>query len=327
MKSVEAVTSARLHLGFYNFLDDGVAYGSIGVAIDRPVARIVVRESNGLRVYNRSGIYMDDVVDKVSKALGVENVGITIYSAIPRHIGLGSTTQLSLALACAINKLYGLGYSVRELALKLGRGYVSGIGIAAFERGGFIVDTGRHVDKKGRLKELRNIADLPAILLRYSVPTDWRFVIIVPRGAHELKDNEEDNIISSPKQIDKEDQLLLYRELINGIIRGIVENDIIRFSKALRKIQRITGKYFSPYQQGIFCCRETQEIVEAFEKHRVIGVGQSSWGPLAYGLVRGTKKAKRILSAVLEDLKYRGVEVEAYYIAKPKNYGAVLKTI
>ncbi|MEZ5334482.1 MAG: hypothetical protein R2741_04185 [Methanolobus sp.] len=45
-------------------------------------------------------------------------------------------------LLAAVNELYNLGKSVRELAIAVGRGGTSGIGVASFEMGGFIVDGG-----------------------------------------------------------------------------------------------------------------------------------------------------------------------------------------
>ncbi len=50
---------------------------------------------------------------------------------------------MALAVGAAINRFYGLGLSVREIAQLSDRGARSGIGIGIFEKGGVIVDGGR----------------------------------------------------------------------------------------------------------------------------------------------------------------------------------------
>ncbi|MEM0228183.1 MAG: hypothetical protein QXJ22_05340, partial [Ignisphaera sp.] len=139
-------SSARLHLGFYNFFEDGIAYGGLGVAIEYPKVRVRIDRDVGFRIINRVGnLYIDDVIDSIRKRLSISNIVIDIEEAFPRHIGLGGTTQLALSIGYGIVKLLGLGYSIRELAAILGRGRDSGIGIATFEYGGFVVDSGRRV--------------------------------------------------------------------------------------------------------------------------------------------------------------------------------------
>ena len=49
----------------------------------------------------------------------------------------------------AVNELYDLGLSVHEIAVKVGRGGTSGIGVAAFENGGFILDGGINSARRG----------------------------------------------------------------------------------------------------------------------------------------------------------------------------------
>jgi beta-ribofuranosylaminobenzene 5'-phosphate synthase len=40
---------------------------------------------------------------------------------MPNHVGVGSGTQAALSVAAAVNRLYGLGLSVREMAIAVGR--------------------------------------------------------------------------------------------------------------------------------------------------------------------------------------------------------------
>lgn len=321
MEAIEVTASARLHLGFYNFLNNRIAYGSLGLAIDRPVIRVVVRRRGELLVNNYTDEYIDDIIEHVVDRLDVPGAEISIYSTIPRHVGLGSTTQLSLAIGYALTRLYGLGYSIRELALRLGRGYVSGIGIAAFEKGGFIIDSGRRLGDNGLLNHPRTIYDLPKPIYWSKVPGDWRFIVIVPNGSRGLDESVEEELMRKPEPLPSDLQLQLYSALVMDIVPGVSLNDIDRFSQGLYKIQFTTGKYFMKHQGGIFCCRETEEIIRHMLDSNIVGVGQSSWGPVAYGVVRGSKKAKRLLEKILYNLKQEGIEPRQVFIAKPRNTG------
>ena len=96
--------------------------------------------------------FLDDaLLRKAAEALLPEGKGVKIYveDLIPAHVGFGSGTQAALATAAAVNELYGLGKSVRELAFAVKRGGTSGIGVTAFEKGGFIVDGGHRFKDKG----------------------------------------------------------------------------------------------------------------------------------------------------------------------------------
>ena len=327
MEAIEIRTSARLHLGFYNFLSNGIAYGSIGIAIDRPVIRVVIRKRGEIFISNYTDEYVDDVINQVINIFNISGAEINIYSCIPRHVGLGSTTQLSLSIAYGLSKLYGYNYSIQELALLLKRGYVSGIGITAFEKGGFIVDSGRRLSKKGLLEQPREITDIPRPIYWSKIPSDWRFIVIVPSGIKGLDERDEEYLMKKPKELPKELQYELYNALIMNIIPGISLNEIDLFSKGLNKIQFTTGRYFSKYQGGVFCCRETTEIIRLFMENNVVGVGQSSWGPVAYGVVKGFRRAKRVLDKVLIELKRLGIVPRYSFIAKPRNTGLSIRPL
>ncbi len=97
---------------------------------------------------------------------------VVVTKAIPEHAGLGSGTQLALAVGCAFAKVFGLALAPRDIAGILDRGGRSGIGIGAFERGGFLVDGGRGAGDAP-----------PPITSRIEFPEDWRVVLILHPGA------------------------------------------------------------------------------------------------------------------------------------------------
>jgi len=322
---VRVTSGSRLHLGFYNLLTDGVAYGSIGVSIEYPRTRVEVRESTGFRVVNESGVHVGDVIEEVVSKFGRPCIEVRVIEAAPRHVGLGSTTQLTLSLAYGISKLLGVKCSVRELAVMLGRGHTSGIGVAAFEFGGFIVDSGR-VTEGGVVKDPASIMDLPQVVFRRSLPRSWYFILVVPEGVRGLSEREERKYLELPYEPPEDLQNELRRTLLTHLIPSVIRKDIEVFGSAITKIQVLVGKYFSRYQGGVYCCEETELAVNLLLKHGAHGAGQSSWGPVAYGITEGLGRAKKLLEKVRHGMGERGVSA-VYYVVRARNKGAVVETL
>jgi beta-ribofuranosylaminobenzene 5'-phosphate synthase len=315
--------SARIHMGFYNFLTDEVAYGDLGVAIDAP--KVVVKlsriGSDKVVIVNRSGVEVSDIIDALSKVFNLQGLSIEILSAIPRHIGLGSTTQTLLALAYGISKALGLKYSVRELAVKFCRGRDSGVGIAVFEKGGFVVNSGRRLTPHGKVLCPESVNDLPQTIFRAPVPRGWSFILFIPRRRRGFDEVSERRAMDIPIELPKDLQFELYKLVFLHMLPAILRRDIDVFGKALTKLQLIVGEYFSKYQGGVFCCEEVELIARSMLEYGAKGVGQSSWGPTVYGIVEGYAKAKKILNSVLKLVERRGIEVD-YMIVKGRNKGA-----
>jgi beta-ribofuranosylaminobenzene 5'-phosphate synthase len=315
--------TARLHMGFYNFLTDGIAYGSLGMALDQPsiIVRVFKHGEEDLKVLNRTGVDVADCIKAMEKLFDLRGVGIEVLSAIPRHVGLGSTTQTILAIAYAVSKLQGLNYNIRDIAVKMCRGRDSGVGIAAFETGGFVVDSGRRIVEGGKVMCPASIEDLPQPIFQAPVPKKWSFLLFIPRRRRGFDEISERKALDTPTPLPKDIQHELYKLVFLHMIPSILKRDADTFGKALTKLQFIVGEYFSKYQGGVFCCEEAEVIVNSMLRHGVKGAGQSSWGPAVYGLVEGYGTARRVCEKVLRDLRSRGIEVE-YMIVKARNKGA-----
>src|SRR6185437_6994640 len=99
-----------------------------------------------------------DLAGDVGRRFG--SIGL-VSDAIPPHAGLGSGTQLALAIAAAFRRLEGLPLDPREDARLLNRGARSGVGVALFERGGLAVDAGRGAK-----------TEVPPVVAQMSFPRD-----------------------------------------------------------------------------------------------------------------------------------------------------------
>jgi len=312
------VSPSRLHLGFYSIFSDDLVYGSIGVAIDNPNTRIMISKSKELKLINKSSTGIEELVKFVLDKLGIYNLSIEVLEVIPRHIGLGSTTQFTLSLGYGISKLLDLGYSIRELAFKLERGWVSGIGIAAFEGGGFILDSGREV-VDGKVKGIGSIDDLPRVLYRKKIPRSWTFIVATPTGIKGLDEREERKYLETPEP-NPEIEKKLHKTVLTEMLPALARNDIVKFGLAMTKVQLLTGEYFSKFQGGVFCCEETEFMINKFLEYGAYGAGQSSWGPTCYALVDSTYKARKILEKLKRDTFHKGIDMKVY-ISKVCNRG------
>ena len=138
---------ARLHFGFID-LDGslGRRFGSIGLAIDEPKVIVEATPAHRLSVTGDESGRAQALARRFLRHYRLrESVHIALQQMIPAHVGLGSGTQLALSIATALARLFSIEAGVRELASVMGRGKRSGIGVAAFDRGGFILDGGQQV--------------------------------------------------------------------------------------------------------------------------------------------------------------------------------------
>jgi beta-RFAP synthase len=321
--TVKIQASARLHLGFIDLNGElGRIYGSLGVALQQPETVLEVhRSSVGLTVSGEHQNLVHQLSQQLIKHFDYqEGLHVTVRDAIPTHVGLGSGTQLSLALGLGIAMLKGAEITIKDLARILNRGVVSGIGTATFEHGGFVVDGGRSTDNL--IDE--TLGDIPPLLFQSDVPDDWLFVVAVPKVGQGLSGREErvafDTLPAGPTQQAE----VVSRLVLMKLLPALIQDDIQQFGAALTRIQVLVGDVFSAAQGGRFAYSEVADCVEAMLDAGAVGAGQSSWGPACYGLVREKKIATQIQKSVSEVMK-RGTGGSCF-ISAVNNHGARVTT-
>ena len=315
---VNIVTPARLHLGIIDTCSDlGRKYGSIGVTIDTPN---VVLEATPSRALKATGVDTDRTLriaqkflEKFPKATKAE---ITVSRTIPEHVGLGSGTQLSLAIGTAISRLSGLELNAREIAFALGRGRVSGIGVSAFMKGGFILDAGR--SNVTESQHTLSGVSLPVLQTRF--PDEWRFVVAIPNAGKGLSGRVEQEAFSdlppaSPKLVGE-----ICRLIIMKMLPSLIEKNVRNFGESMTAVQRLVGDSFSEVQGGRFLSPLVEDCIKFMLASGAFGAGQSSWGPTVYGIVDSDPSAAILEKRVDEFLKKRGGGM--VLVTKANNVGA-----
>lgn len=281
--TVRVSAGARLHFGFQNLsLARERLYGGVGVALDEP--RVVVEAEPAEAVHCDDGL-ATEYARRAVDLLDVDGAAVTVPETLPRHVGLGSGTQLALATLAAIAVAHDREPAVREQAPAMGRGGRSGVGVAAFERGGFVVDGGHPTELFTAAPPADGEWTVPPIVARHELPGDWRFVVILPAAsAGRSGDREDESMRTVVERADPgiADEIagLVLRELLPAAAAG----DRAAFGSAVTELGRLNGAWYADEQGGVYRPPAGRIVDELRTCPVVAGAGQSSWGPAVYGL-------------------------------------------
>ena len=344
---------ARLHFGFGNLsLSHERLYGALGVALAEPSVVVEAEPAGRVSVEvalaghdasnaatSADSVASDDPVasdadpasDPTSNVrefatracdlLGVDGATITIEESLPRHAGLGSGTQLALATLAAVARTHDRAPRARELAPALGRGGRSGIGVAAFERGGFVLDAGHPTARFTTARPELGSWEVPAVAARHPIPDDWRFLLVLPDADPGRSGAGEDATMRAV--VERADPELANR--IAGIVTrrvlpAIAEGRPEAFGEAVTKVGRLNGTWYTDEQGGVFRPPVGDVVDTLSASPSVFGAGQSSWGPAVYG-VTDTDHAAAARAAGEDALDAAGADGEVR-IVHGRNRGA-----
>lgn len=318
-------TPSRLHLGMLDLSGQSRRlFGSIGVAIEQPGLILEACPAAELKVESPREEKVRKLASQCLEHFRIgRGVHIRVLSSIPEHVGLGSGTQLALAVALAISTLYDVPAEIEELATVTSRGLRSGIGIGVFREGGFIVDGGKRMDREhylGKRCSAAGTGGVPPVIFHHPFPPDWIFIIAIPQVKKGLSGEDEERAFRElpPMSGNKVGQIC--RLLNMELLPSLVEEDIAGFGLALSHIQRLVGDHFKPIQGGRFAGPICEELVSRMLQWGAPGAGQSSWGPAVFGLVEGMDKA---LELETEVRNYLASRVEAtVFLTRASNVGS-----
>jgi len=316
-------TPARLHLGLIDLGGElGRIFGGIGVAIEKPNVMVEAEPSETLKVLGEKTGEVRFLVKRFSEAYNTDDkVRVYVKRVLPEHVGLGSGTQLALAISTALAKLQNISASVSELSGVMGKGSVSGIGTAVFEHGGFVVEGGHKIQMDKRMVSASKSP--PPVIFRQLFPEDWNFVVAIPNVKRGFTDQEEARAFEHLPSMPSEKVGSVCHLIVMGLLPALIERDIKVFGNSLTQIQSIVGDYFATVQGGRFSSSVAKDCIEYMRTLGAYGVGQSSWGPTVYGIVYGEEKAKRMALAVRNFLR-KGVGGQVFH-ARANNKGAYVR--
>lgn len=311
MQCVTVVAPARLHLGFLDLGGSlGRRFGSIGVGIEEISTRVTLTRAAVPSVEGPDAARAAAAVRAFERSVGRScPAAIQIDRVIPSHAGLGSGTQLALAIGAGLSRLYELDLSAREMAPWFERGARSGIGIAVFEGGGLVVDGGRG-----------ERTATPPLLSRLELPSSWRFLLVLDRSGPGLHGAEERVAFRQLPPFPAATAAHLCHLLLLRALPAVVEADLAAFGSVISELQQRVGEHFAPVQGGAFSSPEVAAAIHWLGARGGVALGQSSWGPTGFCLIESPEHATALLRGLRAE--FAGQPELEFLVATPRNRGA-----
>jgi len=344
--AVDVKTPGRLHLGMVSFGVPGIrAYGGVGVMIDRPGVHL--RMTRGRRApgerFHATGPLADRAAAFARSCVEAWRLDddaactIEVLQVPDSHAGLGSGTQLGLAVAAGMRRLFRSPANhvtpdavVRfetsdavELARAVGRGRRSCVGVYGFSGGGLIAEGGRFVSAD-RARDDDATRSFSPLLARVPLPAAWRCVVFGMRDAVGLHGDAEKQAFASLPPVPREISAELSRIALMELLPAAVEGQFAEFSDALLRYGILAGK---PFEQASSClpyAESTAHLIESLQALGARGCGQSSWGPTVMACCESDQAADALVS------QFASTALAQQYdtlIARFDSQGAILREI
>lgn len=303
---VTVTTSARLHMGFYDLTGaTGNRFGGLGLSIDTPCTQVKMSENKNLIIDAKSSDNVSKIVENLIKIINLPSCfSVQILQNIPEHAGLGSGTQMALAIGVGLNRLFGLNLTVAQIAAAAMRGKRSGIGIGAFVQGGFLVDT-------GKLKE-----EIPEIAVRHTFPMDWRILLVFDSahtGVHGTAERQAFQTLAPAKNN-------LRSMVFEHMLPALQRSDLLTFGVHMQQLQAYNGDYFAPIQGGRYASNDVAEVLNWLQNNGAPCVGQSSWGPTGFAILESQQQLESLCAQA--QLAFASKPNISFKVVHGKNTGA-----
>ena len=320
-------TPSRIHLGLIDMHGGiGRVDGGIGIALEEPGILLEVKQAGETVARGGDGRSRATAERAASRVLaGIRAAGgveITLRRVYPSHVGLGSGSQIALAVARGVCELFHRSLPVRELARLVGRGGTSGIGTAAFETGGFIIDGGHSIGPGLEKADFRpssaseGVRPAP-VIARHDLPPDWRILLATPCLPAGASGPEERDIFQAACPVPLGEVRETCHEVLMRMLPGVVDHDLDLFGRSVNRIQELGFKRVEIGLRPPVIPRLMAELREA----GAACAGMSSFGPTVYAVT--DSDAPALLRSAEEFLEGHGGG-EAW-ISAPRNTGAAVR--
>jgi beta-ribofuranosylaminobenzene 5'-phosphate synthase len=356
--AVEIRTPARAHLGMMSFGHSDVrSFGGLGVMLDRPGVHVRLRRAGRLEARGPHAERALACARVCGHAwnLGEFGCSIDVVAAPRSHVGLGSGTQLALAVAAGIRHLFvhadsdeppGIPHpgqdaidpedhdwlfdtrDALELAGVMGRGRRSCVGVHGFSRGGLIVEAGRRIAPADAMGDDETAAGTASgfspMVARVRLPSAWRCVVLIGRDAVGLSGAEERTAFRELPPVPREVSAELARIALLDLLPAAVEGAFAEFSAAVRAYGLLAGQPFASASAKLPYAEATADLLELLAELGAPGAAQSSWGPAVIACCESLDRA----SDLLERLDGLGLgRHHDMIIARFDSQGAVLRVV
>jgi beta-RFAP synthase len=295
MTGVRVEAPARLHLGFLDPAGTlGRRFGSLGLVVGGAVTVVELWRSDADRASAADEACAAELpravahLEALRRATGRSApLHLHLASVLPAHAGLGSGTQLALAVGRAFATLLDEPLGSMQVARLTGRGRRSGVGIAGFDQGGLLLDGGPRAD------------GTPAPLLsRLTLPASWRVLLALDPRRRGLAGDAEKAALATLPPLPREAAAEICHEVLMRVLPGAAAGEFAPFAEGLARMQALLGRHFAPAQQGrCYTSEAVGRVIEWIGARTAAATGQSSWGPTGFAIVPSASDADAAIAA------------------------------
>ncbi|MEA2035207.1 MAG: GHMP kinase [Euryarchaeota archaeon] len=275
-KPVEVRVPARIHLTVLDmnrFAPDRPGGGGIGFAIKIYTTAVVKCTDSETEIdYSREPIikHFMEVFKKVTGYSGGFKISLTDHEM--KHVGLGSTGSVVLAVAHAMNRATGNPLTAEEIRLLIGHNYVeetvngqiipgfeTGVGPAAATHGGMAV-----------------LGDELALICHHPFAADKNvYIIIPPTEANAAGDDEFRLLMNRARNLDYSDRELKAYMVLMDLIPALQRDDLGKLGGIIEEMD-FRGSKRAEVEHNSF---EIYAHMSSLRKNGLEFVGMSSVGP------------------------------------------------
>ncbi len=252
--------------------------GGLGFSVENPVLRLSIEKGETDLIQTS---HVGEISNFLYMVKGKEhidaNLRIQELTESRMHVGLGSLTQLKLAVLAGIRALNQQKLNILSLTSDYKIGFTSGVGVGAFFMGGFILDGGYKLpNEKYKIINGEKLNKQAPIILNYDIPSNWKLLIGIPKELKSLSAESEYDFFNEITPIGNSDIYKISYHTLMELLPAIKENDFASFVYALKKITMLGAK---PFEKRI--CKQNKNVLEMLESlFRFSSV--SSLGPTCY---------------------------------------------
>jgi beta-ribofuranosylaminobenzene 5'-phosphate synthase len=349
---IKVQTASRLHFGLLSFPCDpnwpnhlgemtvpARHFGGVGLMIQAPGLALRVRQAEDLSArgpLSERALYFarcffdslrpdnDDFSRTIRGAIPAPQE-IIVERCAPNHAGLGTGTQLALAVARGLSEAWNFPLEPEELCRRTHRFGRSALGCHGFFQGGLLVEAG-----KGCVHTIQSEieddapgarSEISPLVARLPFPEAWRIVLIIPSGSSGLHGMEEgeafQQLLTQGFPLKQTERLC--RLVLLGVLPGLVEVDLRTFGEALFEFNALAGQPFAKIQGGTYANPQIEELIRFIRRQGIAGVGQSSWGPTVFAIVEDAPRANDLAGKIRRTFTLQESEV---LVTSACNHGA-----
>ena len=128
-------------------------------------------------------------------------------------------------------------------------------------------------------------------------PQDWKIILLFDlKGENIFGENE----VNKFKDVNKRYRSMFnynYSTLFLKILPGIMEKDFKSFAEGIQLIQNNMSEIFYKNSKK-FSSKNINHIFDYLRNKKIMGFGQSSWGPTGFIFCENSKKRNQLLNSI-----------------------------